>query len=692
MRNKSIIMYLFLLGAALFTSCAKQTQPEQITIIPQPQQVEYGKGEFKIEGPVGVSSNLTEESAKRLCNFMSAVIPCNYVGTDIAQKGGIKLILDQQAAEDVNAEGYSLLITPKEVIIRAVTEQGLFYGIQSLIQLAVNEQGALQGSIPAVEITDEPRFAYRGLHLDVSRCFVSADFVKRQIDMMAYYKLNRLHWHLTDGAGWRLEIKKYPALTEIAAWRPYPTWKEFWHQGRKYCRQTDEGAQGGYYTQDEARDIVAYAAERGIVVIPEIEMPGHSEEVLAVYPHLSCAGKPYTSSDFCIGNEETFTFLQDVLVEVMDIFPSDYIHIGGDEAAKTAWKSCPKCAARMKKEGLANVDELQSYMIHRMDTFLIGQGRKLIGWDEILEGGLAPGATVMSWRGTEGGIAAVKAGQYAVMTPGSHCYFDAYQDAPHTQPEAIGGYLPLSKVYSYEPIPDSLTVQEQALIQGVQANVWSEYILDEKHMEYMIYPRLLALSEVAWTQPEHKDWNNFHARALKEVEVLKSKGYNPFNLATEIGTRPESRDTVKHLAYGKKVTYNTNYNRHYAATKELALTDGLRGCWTYGDGRWQGFIGRGVDVVIDLDSVMPLTSIKAEFMQSRGPELWLPSEVIVSVSEDGENYTELSREGHDVSPQYEGLVIRSFGWEGNTQARYIRYVAKHSVARGWLFVDEIVVL
>ncbi len=381
-------------------------------------------------------------------------------------------------------------------------DAGLFYGLQTLIQLT-ESAGTAGWTVQSTYIEDAPRFDYRGFMMDVSRHFRSKEFVKKQIDVLARYKLNRLHLHLADGAGWRIEIKKYPRLTEFAAWRPQATWKEWWfgENNRKYCEQNDPRAHGGFFTQDDIRELLKYAEERHIVIIPEIEMPAHFEEVLAAYPELSCAGEPYKNDDFCVGNEQTFTFLEEVLTEIMELFPSEYIHVGGDEAGKRAWKTCPKCQQRMKENNLKDVNELQSYLIHRIEVFLNAHGRKLLGWDEIMEGGLAPNATVMSWRGEEGGLNAVRMGHRAIMTPGDYCYLDKYQDAPFSQPEAIGGYLPLSQIYSYNPVPEALTSDEAKLIYGVQANLWAEYIPTDEYYEYMLYPRLLALAEVAWSAP-----------------------------------------------------------------------------------------------------------------------------------------------------------------------------------------------
>ena len=587
-------------------------------------------------------------------------------------------------------ESYTLSVTPQQILIRATSGAGLFYGMQTLLQLA-QPSGAGSYSIASVEIEDTPRFAYRGLMLDVSRHFSTKEFIKKQIDALAYYKINRLHLHLTDAAGWRLEIKKYPLLTEFAAWRTDPTWKQWWNGGRKYVRFDAPGAYGGYYTQDDIREILEYARQHYITVIPEIEMPSHSEEVLAAYPQLSCSGEPYKNSDFCVGNEETFTFLENVLTEVMELFPSEYIHIGGDEAGKSAWKTCPKCQKRMKDEHLANVDELQSYLIHRIEKFLNNHGRHLLGWDEILQGGIAPNATVMSWRGEEGGIAAVTSGHRAIMTPGAYCYLDSYQDAPYSQPEAIGGYLPLKKVYSYNPVPASLTAEQAKLVYGVQGNLWVEYIPTPEHVEYMIYPRILALAETAWSAPERKSWPDFHTRALSAVADLQAKGYHPFDLKKEIGSRPESLQPVSHLALGKKVIYNSPYSSHYPAQGNTALTDGIRGDWTYGDGSWQGFISDNrLDVTIDMEKETEIHSVGADFMQVCGPEVFMPSEVIISVSNDGKEFTELKRMEHKVVKD-DKVTFINFGWEGNAKARYIRYQASSGEFGGFLFTDEIVV-
>lgn len=661
------------------------------SVIPVPLKMEQGTGSFLLSEKTKLYTNLQGGEAELWENYLKA-LPVQLKEARMKdRKQMLFLLITPKTPQLPSPESYTLSVTSQRIEIRATSGAGLFYGMQTLLQLM---QPASTGSysVPSVEIEDTPRFAYRGLMLDVSRHFSTKEFIKKQIDALAYYKINRLHLHLTDAAGWRLEIKKYPLLTDFAAWRTDPTWKKWWNGGRKYLRYDEPGASGGYYTQDDIREILEYARQHYITVIPEIEMPSHSEEVLAAYPQLSCSGEPYKNSDFCVGNEETFTFLENVLTEVMELFPSEYIHVGGDEAGKSAWKTCPKCQKRMKDEHLANVDELQSYLIHRIEKFLNNHGRRLLGWDEILQGGIAPNATVMSWRGEEGGIAAVTSGHHAIMTPGAYCYLDSYQDAPYSQPEAIGGYLPLKKVYAYDPVPASLTAEQAKLVYGVQGNLWVEYIPTPEHVEYMIYPRMLALAEVAWSAPERKSWPDFHTRALSAVADLQKKGYHPFDLSKEIGSRPESLQPVSHLALGKKVTYNSSYSPHYPAQGNTALTDGIRGDWTYGDSSWQGFISDNrLDVTIDMEKETPIHSITAAFMQVVGAEVFLPETVIISISDDGINFTELQKQHFEVSKETP-IRFTDISWQGEAKGRYVRYQAQAgSEFGGWIFTDEIIV-
>jgi hexosaminidase len=442
-------------------------------------------------------------------------------------KGGanpIRLKLGQDLAR-LGAEGYLLSVSGRSITIEASTPAGLFYGTQTLYQLlppAIEGAAPTDGktwSIPCVRIEDRPRFGWRGVHLDTCLHFYPVEFIKKYIDILAMYKMNVFHWHLTEDQGWRLEIKKYPALTQTGAWR-----RETTYDGKPY---------GGFYTQDEVRDVIEYAGRRFITVVPEIEMPGHCLSALSAYPELSCSGGPFGVETnwgifpdvFCAGSERTFAFLEDVLTEVFGLFPSEFVHIGGDEVPKTRWKNCVRCQARIKAEGLADENELQSYFVKRIEKFIRSRGKRLIGWDEILEGGLAPNATVMSWRGIEGGVAAAKQGHDVVMTPTSHCYFDYYQ-AKRDEPEAFPSYLPLETVYSYEPIPAELTPEEGRHVLGAQACVWTEYMPDTAQVEYMLLPRLLALSEVVWSKKELRNYAHFSERLIPHYDRLAARGTN----------------------------------------------------------------------------------------------------------------------------------------------------------------------
>lgn len=725
-----------------------------LDIIPQPQSVELTHSFCDLNNPLLLRTNLPDSLVTRFSKYLNAVPRVHFINESRKHANLLKLWIDSKDTSFVSKEAYQLIIKKHLILIQASSDVGIFYGIQTLLQLIqFNEKGS---RLSTLVIKDWPRFAYRGFHLDVSRNFFSVDFIKKQMDMMAYYKLNQFHWHLTDGPGWRIEIKKYPLLTDVAAWRKQKVWKDWWVCDRHYVNQNDSSAHGGYYTPDQIKDVVAYAAKRYITIIPEIEMPAHSEEVLAVYPQLSCSGKPYTNSVFCVGNEETFQFLENVLTEVMKLFPSKYIHIGGDEADKTAWKTCPKCQARMKEEHLTNVDQLQSYFIKRIENFLNAHGRKLLGWDEILEGGLAPNAAVESWRGEDGGIAAVKSEHKVIMAPGQYCYFDHYQADPTTQPEAIGGYLPIEKVYSYNPIPSVFTPQEAKLVMGVEGCLWTEYVPTPEHAEYMMYPRLLALAEVAWIMPGRKSWQNFKQRVNVHIPYLLSKGYHPFTLSNEIsinytanylkkeflvnldsekypstihytlnGTQPtihslcykkpfpvkgskivsaqlfqnnfpEGKVSIQHLDYhkaiDKTIIYNAPYSQAYPGSGKNTLIDGLCGGQDYGDGRWQGFLNNNVDVTIDLGKIEKLSSIHANFMQTIGPEIYFPKDVIIEVSNDGENFSELTLIKNVISDKKSGLLFKNFGWTGTGQGRFVRYIAEIDASHGgWLFTDEIVV-
>ncbi len=584
----------------------------------------------------------------------------------------------------ISPEAYRLHITKDSIIICADAETGFLRASQTLRQLDEN------GKIRCCIINDWPAYEWRGAMLDVSRHFLTVDFLKKHIDILSSYKINRLHLHLTDAAGWRMEIKKYPRLTEFAAWRPQENWKEWWFGERLYTEEGTPGAYGGYYTQDELRDLVEYATERGIMLIPEIEMPAHSEEVLTAYPEFSCTHEPYRQADFCLGNPATYEFLENVLLEVMDVFPSKYIHIGGDEAGKASWKTCPLCQGKMAELGLKDVNDLQAHLISHMGRFLKGHGRELIGWDEILHETLTENSTVMVWRGVEKTGQAARMGYDVIVSPGSHCYFDSYQDAPPTQPEAIGGYLPLGKAYGFNPA-EGLSEAEKGRIRGIQGNLWAEYIVTPEHREHMMYPRILAVAEIGWNGTPEKDYDEFHKRAVAEVDRLRFCGVNAFDLRHEAGERDEYMNPVKHKALGAKVTYNIPYYPGYAASGDGSLTDGLQGGWTNNDGRWQGFIrGKRFDVTIDLGKAMKFGSVSVGFMQMCGPEIFFPASFSVSVSENGVDFTELH---HQETPVVRSTTteVRTDSWKGKAYGRYVRIQATSGEFGGWIFADEIII-
>lgn len=597
----------------------------------------------------------------------------------------IKTVLIKEI--DGGSEAYEIKVSNKGITVRAAGEAGFFYAQQTLRQMTGNGQIK---EIQCCEIKDYPRFEYRGLHVDVSRHFRSLDFLKKQVDAMSRFKMNRMHLHLTDAAGWRLQIEKYPRLTEFAAWRPQHTWKEWWSGDRRYCEEGTPGAYGGYYTKDDIRELLKYAESKHVEIIPEIELPSHSEEVFAAYPELGCSQEPYKDSEFCVGTEASFEFLESVLSEVMELFPSEYIHIGGDEAGKQHWKTCAKCQQRMLEEGFDSVDQLQSYMVQRIERFVNSKGRKIIGWDEILDGGLAPNATVMSWRGTDGGIKAMSMGHDVIMTPGRYCYLDHTQDAPFREPESIGGYLPLDTVYVYEPVEASMPADGIHHLKGVQANLWSEYVVSDEHAEYMYWPRAFALAETAWSQPHNKNLADFRLRALRALEVMKADGYTVFDLHNEYGERKLAQTGLDHKAKGKTVIYNKPIQEWYPASGESTFTDGVIGGWTYSDNRWQGFLS-DIDVTIDLGELTQVNYVGGSFMQLIGPGVFMPEKVDVLVSENGTDFTLVATIWNDISTSNADLLFKSFDVICDTKARYVRYHAYRSPMRGFLFLDEVVV-
>ena len=619
--------------------------------------------------------------------------------------------------------------------------------MQSIFQTLPQVRTNAPLKVPAMEIEDYPRFKWRGLHLDVSRHFFSPEVVKEYINLLASYKLNTFHWHLVDDQGWRIEIKKYPKLTAVGAWRVDHNDKAW--ESRPQAKEGQEASYGGFYTQEQIKEIIAYAAQRNVTIVPEIEMPGHVASAIAAYPFLSCTQKPQLpmtggnysnlSSNYCPGNEEVFTFLENVLDEVIALFPGQYIHIGGDEVNKTDWKTCPKCQARMKAESLKDVDELQSYFIKRMEKYVSSKNRKMIGWDEILEGGLAPQAIVMSWRGEAGGIEAAKMKHEVIMTPGNPVYFDQYQAGPEGEPLAIGGFNTLKRVYDYEPIPKDLTAEEEKYVLGAQANLWAEYITTAEHLQYMVLPRMLALAEVVWTPKEQKNWKNFNQRLPYHFRGFEQKGlrYSPGNFTIDIkpvslngkievsldteamngeiyytldGTVPgvnslkytgpvaiDSSLTLKavtvlngkvmnlkpteqafsvHKGIGRAVAYAKPVSRYYVANGPNTLTDGVRGTNAVGK-YWHGFHADDIVATIDLQEAKSISSIAIGCLQNYADWIFLPQSVKFEVSSDGKNFKEVQTVVNNVSVN-EKTAIKEFKASFPAQkAKFIRVSAKN---------------
>ena len=726
-------------------------------VVPLPQEVTLTNGNpFVLSPSTKIFYPEGNDKMKKNAEFLASYIK-EITGYELAtatgQPGkGISLVIDQSIQ---NPEGYQLTVSDNGIRIAGSTDAGVFYGIQTLRKSIPATAQGMNVELPAATINDYPRFAYRGMMLDVSRHFFPVDSVKTYLDILALHNQNTFHWHLSDDQGWRIEIKKYPELTQIGSKRKETV---IGHNSGTY----DGKEYGGFYTQDQIRDVINYAAERHITIIPEIDMPGHQLAALATYPELGCTGGPYdvwgqwgvADDVICAGNEKSMQFLEDVLSEVIDLFPSEYIHVGGDEAGKSAWKKCPKCQALMKEKGMKNVDELQSYMIHRAEEFLNSKDRKLIGWDEILEGGLAPEATVMSWRGEDGGIKSARMGHDVVMTPGNYMYLDFYQADPKTQPYAIGGYTPIKKVYSYDPVPaDSLTAEECRHILGVQANTWTEYIQTPEHLEYMMFPRALAVAEIGWTPQELRTWEDFKPRMNNHISKLHRMGINAFTLSDELevtmlvdtvekqievvldaekypaeiryttdGSVPVAssalyagpitvqdsahikaaifRDGVLqgtptekkvdyHRAINKPIHYNSKLYEGYMAGGTNALLDGYRGGLTYLDGRWQGYLD-DLDCVIDMEEETDIHKVSIRFMQLIGPGVFQPGQVELLTSEDGENFISRGIVPTTVTADDPDLLFQEYTFDGNWKTRYIRLKAPRANP-GFIFADEIVV-
>ena len=745
---------LLLTLAAGIVLCSCGSHDPQIAIVPYPNHLETGRGTYRVtDRPVTCDSRTDERTQRAVVGFAARLATVTggtnpVTVADEVPASGIRFVTD----ESLPAEVYELNVDGEGIEVRASQFPGFLYALQSLEQLL---PAAVYGTepapdaaweVPCVKIADAPRFAYRGMHLDVARHFFSVDEVKRYIDVMAIHKLNTLHWHLTDDQGWRIEIKRYPELTAVGSIRKATVVRKEWgtYDGTPY---------GGFYTQDEIRDVVKYAADRGVTVIPEIDLPGHMLAALTAYPELGCTGGPYevwgrwgvADDVLCPGREKTFEFLEGVLTEVMELFPSEYIHIGGDECPKVRWEKCPRCQAKIRQLGLKDDGEhtaehyLQSYVTDRIGKFLAQHGRRIIGWDEILEGRAPSDAVVMSWRGSEGGIAAAKLGHDVIMTPNSHFYFDYYQSLDtDAEPFGIGGYIPMEQVYSYDPAFPELTPEQQKHILGVQANLWTEYVLSDEHLEYMLLPRLAALSEVQWCLPETKDWNRFIG-SFRMDEIYSQMGYefakHIFGVTASYAVDPEKGGVVMTLttqggapirytldgsdptassplykapvtigesctfkaaalregmqtpvyarkfdfnkATGRRIALNAAPTLKYTYGGASLLVDGYRGGPVYSNGAWIGFLNEPLDVTIDMQGAKPYSAVTVESLVEKGEWVFPPSSVGVYLSDDGSEFTEaaLMSVPQETAGSPDGVKPFKVLFP-ETSARYLRVVAR----------------
>ncbi|WP_312343803.1 beta-N-acetylhexosaminidase [Chryseobacterium binzhouense] len=726
-------MQRFLLVFSVLFSSLFFTQ-NRLNLIPYPQKVELKTGNFEIsENTLFVGDKKSNEYKYFVDNFKK-IYPKNSSGNIKKTKPNfISLLLNKDLKIDNKREfnsNYIINISNEMIMVIGKNPEGLFQGIQTLLQLIKTSE---DGKIPALEIQDSPKFQWRGMHFDVSRHFFTVEEVKQYLDYLAMYKMNTFHWHLTDDQGWRIEIKKYPKLTQVGSKR-----KE--SMIGAYVDDAFDGKPYGpyFYTQEQIKEVVKYAKERHITVVPEIEMPGHALAALSAYPELACTKglfEPATKwgvfDDVFCPKDETFTFLENVLDEVMTLFPSQYIHIGGDECPKTRWKECAHCQELIRKNNLKDEHGLQSYFIQRIEKYVNSKGRKIIGWDEILEGGLAPNAAVMSWTGVNGGIEAAKANHFAVMTPGSYCYFDHYQGDPATEPNAFGGFTPLDKVYSYQPIPTELNAEQAKYILGVQANLWTEYILDFRQVEYMIFPRLMALSEVAWGTSDPKNYKEFENRVVEHFKVLDKMNVNYaksiYNISGKViaankgivyelstsqnpngirytldGADPDANSkvyenpvpvskslTVKSAYFenaklksaissqsfsvskttGKSIVLEQQPSENYLFGGAFTLVDGIIGNQRQLGKTWLGFQGKDVVATIDFGQKTQFSEIYFNTLDNKGSWIHLAKSAQIFISDDGTDFKIIKEIGKNEILSLKGKIKLNVG---NQNSKYFK--------------------
>ena len=725
MREKRHLIRIILLAVVFCTTlaaCKQKIADADYQVVPLPKEIALNN-----DTPFALTKNTViyyEDSLQReaefLAEYLSDLMDAKFRMEPISdkEKFGILLTVDEKTCDSV-PEAYCITVTPEKILISGSDAAGVFYGIQTLRKSMPAGQKVDVVHFPAGTINDYPEFAYRGMHLDVSRHFIPMDSVKRYLDMMAMHNINKFHIHLTDDQGWRMEIKKYPELTKVGAWRSGTV---LGHNTNQY----DSIRHGGFYTQDELRNLVAYAAERHITVIPEIDLPGHTQAALAAYPQYGCTGGPYevwqrwgvSDEVICAGNEEAMRFLEDILNEVMDVFPSEIIHIGGDECPKTRWHECPKCQAKIKELGLHTTgrctaeDYLQSYVMNRMEHVVKARGRRVIGWDEILEGDLSKSAMIMSWRGTAGGIDAAQSGRDAVMSPGDYLYFSQGQSlTPEEEPVAADGYLPMERVYSFKPLPDELTPEQQKHILGIQANIWGEYVHSFKDVEYDALPRMAALAELQWCSADQRDYQDFVKRCFSMAKLYDVYHYNYarhiFDLQAEVtpncdkegcvtvtlskfgdgeirytldGSDPKDgtvytdpvkirentdfqailirpdRETSEYKttfrfskSSMKPVTLSQPPHENYTYAGASTLIDGLHGSSNYRTGRWIGFWGTPLEATIDLLKTTEIQKVAFSSIFNINDWIYNPKACVVSVSEDGEKFHEVARQDYPMA-------------------------------------------
>lgn len=743
MREKLLVVSCWLF-VVFWVGCGRPDVVEaDYEVVPLPQQIEREQGQpFVLKSSTKVVYPAGSESLERVAEFLSDYI-YELTGKRLAVsdqlRGDNVIVLDTALRHD-NGEAYAIRVSEEKIEVQGAGAAGVFYGVQTLRKSIVEAAEGKEIRFPTVHIEDYPRFPYRGMMLDVGRHLFPLEFIKKYIDLLALHNMNRFHWHLTDDQGWRIEIRKYPRLTEIGAWRKETViGKSGEYDGKPY---------GGFYTQEETREIVDYARERFITVIPEIDLPGHMTAALTAYPELGCTGGPYeVERDWgifrevlCAGNDQTFTFIEDVLSEIMEIFPSEYIHIGGDECPKVRWRECAKCQARIRElgvkegQGHSAEEQLQSDVIARVERFLNSRGRQIIGWDEILEGGLAPNATVMSWQGINGGRAAARQHNKAIMSPTSHLYFNYYQTTDiENVPLANGGYIPIEKVYEFEPVPEDLEEENRHYIIGVQANLWTEYIETGEQVEYMVLPRMDALTEVQWCEPERKDYNAFLGRLFRMLNYYNKIGYNYSPTVYDIRAEVENNQgvievkfsTIDHVPVyytldgtmptleSKKYTdplslsasanltaavfrfgvdtplWSRTFDINQATARPITLKEGPHRTYTYGgapilvdglsgntnnykDGTWIGFNRGDIEATIDLTEEKEISGVDVNTFVCTRDWVFGATGLTVAVSDDNREFRTIARQSFPEATEGESEVKKvSVSFE-KVKTRYVR--------------------